>query len=288
MHVYPYDRIPDGGGGFLPVEPGTVPHTVIEVDDLDPGVSFITLWRDDGTSWVRVRGAVLAPVVGAWSGVDWECGFNRVTAYRVELHDAAGTSLGYGDQATVTVDSEWTWIHSHLAPRDGVRVQATDKAMAELDRPYDADLVYARGRPYGVVVGSGRRGLSGMSFEVITESLEQADKVQALLGTPESPLPPVLCIRKGRNELHARIPPTLHLYVPSIVEVGLSIRWGGEVAVQAMSGSQAEPPAPALGVPLLTRADLSAAYATRAARSADNISRAAASRRWDLAGRASI
>lgn len=288
MHVYPYDRIPDGGGGFLPVEPGAVPHTVIEVDDLDPGVSFITLWRDDGTSWVRVRGAVMAAVVGAWSGVDWECGFNRETAYRVELHDSAGTSMGFGDQATVTVASEWTWIHSHLAPRDGVRVQATDKAMAELDRPHDADLVYARGRPYGVAVGSGRRGLSGMNFELITESLEQADRVQALLGSPESPLPPVLCIRKGKNELHARIPPTLHLYVPTIIEADFDIKLGGESAVQVMSGSQAEPPAPALGVPLLTRADLSAAYATRAARSADNISRAAASRRWDLAGRASI
>lgn len=285
MQVFPYDRIPDGSGGYLPVEPDAVPHTVIEIDDLDPGVDSITVWRDDGHDWSKVRGAVNATVVGAWSGVDWECGFNRATAYRVEMFDTDGASLGFLPQTTVELGSEFTWVHNHLDPRAAVRVRATNKAMSELDRPHDAELVYPRGRPYGVVVGSGRRGLVGMNFELATDTSEDADRVQALIGSASAPLPPVLCIRKGMNELSARIPHTLTLFVPTITEARVGHRG---INLQQMVGSQASPPSPAIGIPLLTRADLSAAYATRAARSADNLTRAAASRRWDLAGRASI
>lgn len=285
MQVYPYNRIPDGSGGYLPVEPDAVPHTVIEIEDLDPEVAAITVWRDDGNDWSRVRGAINAAVVGTWAGVDWECGFNRVTPYRVEIFDSAGASLGFLPQATVELNSEFTWVHNHLDPRAAVRVRATKKAMSELDRPHDAEIIYPRGRSYGVVLGSGRRGLVGMNFELATETEEDADKVQALLGSPASPLPPVLCIRKGAHELGARIPHTLSLFVPTILEVRVGPRG---INLQQMAGSQSAPPSPAIGIPLLTRADLSAAYATRAARSADNLTRAAASRRWDLAGRASI
>lgn len=287
MQVFPYDQYPDGGG-FLPVTPGTTPHTIIEVDDLDVGVSFITVWRDDGARWQEVRGAIMAPVVGAWAGVDWECGFNRVTSYRVEQFDAAGLTLGFLPAASTTLTSTESWVQNVLAPRDGVAVQMTDKAFQSIDRPYDADLVYARGAAYGTVVGSARRGIVGLNVEMVTESLGQADKVQALLGGPGNELPSVLCVRKGKNELTARIPHTLYVHTPSINEVGVDVRFGGEMVVHEMAGTEAKPPALKLGTPLLTRADLSAAYVSRAARSADNISRAAASRRWDLAGYASV
>lgn len=287
MNVYPYDQVPDGGG-FLPVAEGTTPHTVIEVDDLDPSVESITVWRDDGGRWVEVSGAVRVPVVGAWSGVDWECGFNRLTAYRVEQFDSGGLSLGFLPAESVTLNVAETWLHNVLAPRAGTPVMFTDAALRDIDRPTDSEAVFARGASYATVVGSARRSISGVNLEMVTDTLEQADRVRELLGSPGNELPPVLCVRKGLNEGSARIPHTMFVHAPSINEVDFTVRFGGENVIHQLSGTEARRPAKKISTPLLTRADLSAAYATRAARSADNISRVATSRRWDLAGFASV
>ncbi|MFA5901637.1 MAG: carbohydrate binding domain-containing protein, partial [Hyphomicrobium sp.] len=104
---------------FLPVASDMTPHTIVEVDGLAVGVAFITLWRDDGARWSEVRGAVMAPVAGSWAGVDWECGFNRVTAYRVEQFDSAGLSLGFLPAVTVTLTSQETWVQNVMAPKGG-------------------------------------------------------------------------------------------------------------------------------------------------------------------------
>lgn len=287
MNVYPYDEVPDGAG-FLPVAPGTVPHTVIEVDGLAAGVAAVTLWRDDGSRWSEVRGAVMVPVAGSWAGVDWECGFNRETAYRVEQFDSGGLSLGFLPPATVTVNSEWTWVHNVLSPRDGVRVRASDKAFAAIDRPYDGDLVWARGASYATAVGSARRGIVGMNLELFTDTIEQADLVRGLLGSPGNELPPVLCVRKGLNELSARIPSTLIVQTDTIVEVDFDVRFGGETVVHEMAVTEARPPAIRLATPLLTLADLDAYYATLGALDADNLTLGDIDRRWDLAGFATV
>lgn len=288
MRVFPYTEVPDGSGGFLPVSPDTPPHTIIEVDALAVAVKSITVLRDDGNTWQRVRGAIRVPVAGSWAGVDWECGFNRATQYRVEQFDLNGQSLGFLPAVSVVLASEFTWVHNPLAPRAGVRVRASADAMRSLNRPYDAELAYPIGRPHGIVVGTGRRGLTEMNFDLVTETLIQADKVQALLGSEDDPLPPIICIRKGANELGARIPFTLFLHVPTIIEADVNIRQGGQVIRQQMIGAQASPPAPTLAVPLLTLDDIDASYATLTALDADNLTLGTIDRRWDLAGRADV
>ena len=287
MQVFPYDQYPDGGG-FLPVTPGTTPHTIIEVDGLAVGVSFITVWRDDGARWQEVRGALMAPVAGSWAGVDWECGFNRATAYRVEQFDAAGLSLGFLPAVTVTLTSQETWVHNVMAPRAGTPVMWTDSALRDIDRPTDSEVVFARGATYGTAVGSARRGIVGVNLEMVTDTLEQADKVQALLGSPGNELPPVLCVRKGAGEGFARIPATLFVHVGSINEVDFTVRFGGENVVHQTSGTEVRPPAKKLGTPLLTLADLDAFYATLGDIDADNLTLGDIDRRWDLAGYATV
>ena len=287
MQVFPFDQYPDGAG-FLPVTPGTTPHTIIEVDGLAVGVSFITVWRDDGSRWQEVRGALMAPVAGSWAGVDWECGFNRATAYRVERFDAAGLSLGFLPAVTVTLTSQETWVQNVMAPRAGTPVMWTDSALRDIDRPTDSEVVFARGATYGTAVGSARRGIVGVNLEMVTDTLAQADKVQALLGSPGNELPPVLCVRKGAGEGFARIPATLFVHVGSINEVDLTVRFGGENVVHQTSGTEVRPPAKKLGTPLLTLADLDAFYATLGAIDADNMTLGDIDRRWDLAGYANV
>jgi hypothetical protein len=206
----------------------------------------------------------------------------------VEQFDSAGLSLGFLPAVTVTLTSQETWVQNVMAPRGGVAVMATDKAFADIDRPYDSELVYARGAAYGTAVGSARRGIVGLNVELVTDTLTQADKVQALLGAPGNELPPVLCVRKGLNELSARIPHTMFLHTPSINEVGVTVRFGGEMVVHQMAGSEAKPPAKKLGTPLLTLADIDAFYATLGDIDADNLTLGDIDRRWDLAGYANV
>lgn len=273
---------------YLPVAPGTTPHTVIEVDDLDPGVESITVWRDDGGRWVEVSGAVEVPVAGSWSGVDWECGFNRVTAYRVEQFDSAGLSLGFLPAVSVMLSVAETWVQNVLAPRDGTPVMWTDSALRDIDRPTDSEVVFARGATYGTAVGSARRGIVGVNLEMVTDTLAQADKVQALLGSPGNELPPVLCVRKGAGEGFARVPHTMFVHTPSINEVDFTVRFGGESVIHQMMATEARRPAKKLGTPLLTLADLDAYYATLGAIDSDNLTLGDLDRRWDLAGFATI
>lgn len=273
---------------YLPVADGTVPHTVIEVDDLDPDVAEITVWRDDGTRWSEVRGALRVPVAGAWSGVDWECGFNRATSYRVEQFDSGGLSLGFLPATSVTLSVESSWVHNVLAPKAGVPVMLTDAALRSVDRPYDAEVVFARGASYGTAVGSTRRGLVGVNLTMVTDTLDQADRVQALLGSPGNELPPVLCFRKGSNESVARIPHTVFVHTPSISEVEFNVRLGGEVVTHEMVATEVRPPARHLSTPLLTLTDLDAFYATLGDIDADNLTLGDIDRRWDLAGYATV
>lgn len=265
---------------------GGVPSVIVEIDGLAPAVSMITVERYDGATWSLVRGAIRASTVGAFTVGDWECPFNIEVTYRAQLFNAAGISLGFETVGSITLESSETWIHNPLAPSGGVAVSLTDKAAEDFSRPHVTDLVYPIGRPQGISVGSGRRGLQGFRFEVMTETFEDADKVQALLGSDDAPLVPVLCIRRAEAKL--RTPRTLFLHVPDIVEIPVNVRFGGEMNVQSMVGSEASPPAPQITQPLVTRGDLSAFYATRGARSADNATRLAASRRYDLAGYAHL
>ena len=175
-----------------------------------------------------------------------------------------------------------------MAPRAGTPVMWTDSALRDIDRPTDSEVVFARGATYGTAVGSARRGIVGVNLEMATDTLEQADKVQALLGSPGNELPPVLCVRKGAGEGFARIPATLFVHVGSINEMDFTVRFGGENVVHQTSGTEVRPPAKKLGTPLLTLADLDAFYATLGAIDADNLTLGDIDRRWDLAGYANV
>ncbi|RKT33679.1 hypothetical protein DEU34_2283 [Microbacterium sp. AG1240] len=261
---------------------------------------------------MQVRGMVRLPVSGAVSRIDFEVPFNAVVSYRAELFDGAGVSLGFTDPAVLGetfsglapseellpgslypeeslagagVISPFTWMHNPLAPEGAVRVSMSDSAAAEISRPTPGAVVYPRGRRVGVMVSEPRRGLSGFVADVYCDSLEDADRVQAMLGDYNTTTVPVLCIRPGLD-FNARITAPLFLGVSDIVEEGLTVRWGGSDLIQRISGDEVSPPVPGLFIPLLTYADLNAYYSTYAAFNSDNASYLAASRRYELAGSA--
>lgn len=291
------------------------PRVEVFFDAFAPGTETVTVLRMSGGRTFPVRGAVRAATAGSMTRIDFECPFNMSVAYRAEMLDAAGLSLGFTDTATLgdVVDellpgddvlpandllpfsevvgqglvSAVTWMHDPLHPAGAVPVELYPSTGAEISRPVPGTISRPRGRRGGVVLAELRQGVSGLRFDVVTTDLATADRVQALLGGEDRTTVPVVCVRLGGDERRLRVPQPLFLGVLDIVEVGLTVRWGGGDTLQKMVGDEVDPPVPGLVVPLLTAADLNVFYATAAALNGDNLTAAAANRRYDLAGTAS-
>jgi hypothetical protein len=122
-------------------------------------------------------------------------------------------------------------------------------------------------------------------LDVVVDSIADADRFSALVGDYTTTTVPVLCFRVGTS-VRVRLPRPLFAAVMDPREVDLNYVDGGENIAYAIEGDEVAPPTPALVIPLLTRADLNAYYAQRADLDADNLTRLAVNRRYDLAGTA--
>ena len=264
--------------------PGEPPRVEVLLTGLGPEVAFVTVTRTAGGLSLEVRGAVRARVTGALTKVDFDVPPNVDASYRAELFDGSGLPLGFTTATSVNVPSVKSWMHNPLNPQGAVAVSLVSTAAQSLSRPYSGQVVRAKGRRVGQLITSGRRsGLQGVVLDVRCETLEDADKVQALLGEDSVP---VICFRKGTEDEKVRVPTPLFVGVLDIPEEPFNLHSGGTMTTQRIQGDEADPPVPGLFVPLLTRADLNAFYATRAALNADNATRLAVNRRYDLAGSA--
>jgi hypothetical protein len=84
-----------------------------------------------------------------------------------------------------------------------------------------------------------------------------------------------------------RLPRPLFTDVLDLKERSIDLHIAGGTRTEFVTtGDEAAPPTPALVIPLLTRADLNAYYATRSALNADNLTRLGVNTRYDLAGTA--
>ncbi len=248
-----------------------------------PGTATVTVWRTAGRDRRELRGAVRAPVAGALARIDFEVPFGIDVTYRAEQFDSRGVSLGWTDTASVQLDIAETWLHNPLDPRGAVLVEFRPDAANSISRPAMGSLVRVQGRTAGVWMGSGRSGVTEVRLDVMTRTLEDADKIAAMLGDQNTPLTPVLCFRIGTRD-RIRLPKPFYAAVPDIQEQYIDPEVAGAHIAHLMTGSEADPPVPGLFVPLLTRADLDRAYPTRAAMDADNATRIGLDRRYEFAG----
>lgn len=267
-------------------DPSPMPRVEVLFSSLDPDAAFVTVYRLAEGREYKVRGAVKAPTVGSLTRIDSEVPFGIPVTYRAEMFDSSGVSLGFTGTASATLDVDETWVHNPLDPSGGVRVDLRSSAGAELVRPTDGDVFYPLGRRVGVVISGQRRGLVGVPVDMVVDSVEQADKVQALLGTYATTTVPVLCIRTAAD-LRLRFPRPLFVAVLTARELDINYTLGtGSTIAFQMTGDEVSPPAAGIIIPLLTRADINAYYATNAAIAADNLTRLDVNRRYDLAGSA--
>lgn len=265
--------------------PDRAPKVEVLATGLSGSVARVTAYRLSGGRETCVSGIIDVPVAAAGSWVDSEVPAQQAT-YRLEYFDSGGVSLGFSEQVSITLGFSGVWMHNPFNPDGAVRVTLLDAAAKSLSRPVPGQIVAPRGRRVGVMVSGPRRGLVGAVFDVYCDSLEKSDQVQAFLGDYTSTTVPVICIRPGVDFSRLRVPSPLFLGVLDIAEEGVDLRAGGQATIQRVQGDEVSRPAPGLFIPLLTRADLNAYYATRSALNADNLTRLAVNRRYDLAGTA--
>ena len=259
------------------------PRAEVFFSSFAPGTASVTVYRESGGRTYQVRGGVRAVTAGTLSRIDHEIPAAEFT-YWAEMFDAAGLPLGKTGTTSVTAWFEDTWLHNPLDPQGAVRVMFRPQATRELSRPVAGQVVHPQGRRVGVVVGTERKGLMGVNLDVVTDTIEDADRVRALLGDYNTTTVPVLCFRIGALD-RIRIPSPLFVGVLDIVEADVNYASGwGEQIDHLIEGDEVDPPLPGLFIPTLTNGDLKAAYATNAAMKADNASNGALLRRYDLAG----
>jgi hypothetical protein len=267
-----------------------MPRLEVLFSSFDPDTEFVTVYRFAGGREFKVRGAVMAPTVGSLTRIDSEVPFGVPASYRAEMFDGSGQSLGFTGTDEVTVDVNETWVHNPIDPAGGVRVILSNSAARELSRPVDGEVFYPQGRHVAVVISGQRRGYQGVVLDCVTTTSEEADKFADLVGTYATTTVPVLCFRFSADSV-VRLPRPLYVAVfdpreRAPQENGWSERYGSDAVEWGVIGDEASPPAAGIVIPLLTRADINAYYATNADIASDNLTRLDVNRRYDLAGTA--
>jgi hypothetical protein len=238
-----------------------VPHVELTLFDLTDDTVTVTLYRTVKTRTLPVPGQINVYAVGGRNVVDWDAPFNIPITYRAEQFDAVGNSLGFTRPFTTVLPYDGDFVHNVFDPANGVPVTMAGQAAAALKRPIPTDTYWASGSGVGVGISGQRRGLTDVDVSFLTFDLTTADKVQGMFGDPYvSPtVPPVLCIRTGRN---MRLPQPFYALVTDPTEVPLDLGAGGELIRWECTATEVARPAPTLVAPVLTYEDIDDAYAT--------------------------
>lgn len=249
--------------------------------DLDADTVRLRVFRlSEGRTW-KVRGGWdVAPGVPA---IDWECPFQISAAYRAEMFDAAGVSLGFTDTTTINLDISDVWVHNPLSPELAVNLgpYGLKAASRATSRPLDGEGVETEGSAGVRAIGSGRKGVRGYRIGFAVPTVEAMDTVQAMLGTYETPQVGVLCIRTPPP---VRIPRTFFTTVSDDEEVSVDTNWGGGRSDFYFIGNEAQPPFVGLVTALLSYEDMEAAYSTYEEAEAAYATYEEATRDYSLAG----
>lgn len=274
---------------FVLVEPAAAPgsglHLEVLTDDAScPRVgititglsasteSTVTVWRSvPGEGRAEVRGLRKTAVLDATYVVDFEAPLARPVTYTLEV---SGPDVPETLTSTVTVPSDHVWLQDPLDPTSAVAVapQAmggdiwfSAAALGSIGYPNPGSLIRVMGDRYDTALGGGRRGASGVPFDVYTTAIEAANRLRILLDAAPTllvrtipaispPLPALAYVHADVNEqpvnaLMEAIDPS-----PSLL--------GGSVTYWSLRGDLVKAPSINLLVPTWTYEQVSALWET--------------------------
>lgn len=266
---------------LLTVNQSGNPFVEVFVQTVPAGTATMRVERASEDRRWTVRGGVdIPPGVAV---LDFEVPFQVPAVYRAECFNGSGSSLGYTEASTITVDESRTFIHQPLVPQMYATVTTLAGTAETITRPNESELVLVEGATLPKVISAGRRGVTEMPYSFLVDSIAEADRVQEMLGTYEVRQLPILVVRTPPP---ARVPRTFFMHVPALPERWIAPGRESEYFSFDFSATEVEPPFPGLTTPLLTYDDLDAAYSTYTLLDAAFASYSDRDRAYQLAGTA--
>jgi hypothetical protein len=261
-----FTDVVDGGDAFTRYGPdltavaamAPVPHVELVFTGLDPAAVTATVYRIADGRTTRVRGLIDVDASGGFGGIDTEAPTYGVpVSYRAQLFAADGSDLGFTESSTTAVEFYQAVIHQPLDPRRAAVVDLRPEFAQTIQRSRMGDIVYPLGRPRGVWVSTGSKGITGLDLTVVTDTLEQADALLSVWGKGDDVQIPVICLRVDPV---LRLPMPLFAAVPEPVEQRPNPYAAENTIDWPLKGDEVDPPAEAIVQALLTYADLEAVF----------------------------
>ena len=239
------------------------PRVLVEVNNIAVGAATLTLFRQAEGRTFRVRGAVRVPVSSAFATLDLEAPFGVEIGYRVELFDAGGLSLGFSNTTLTQLNVDLCYVHNPMNPSGSIQIDLSDTSGRALTRTTSGEIFHPEQRVVGLLISGTRRGLEAVSLYFSTDDPQVAEKFEAMLGgysIADSDVVPILCVRTPPL---TDLPRTFFAAVMQATRRPVNVHMGGTLREWETEADEASPPAPGLIVPLLTRDDIDAFFATR-------------------------
>lgn len=267
------------------VDLAPVPRVGVQVEssDVPVGTDRVTLWRSHEGREFKVRDGVDRTMVSAVSLQDMEAPPGVTVTYEAECWDGL-IPLGRVALGATFLDFEGTVVQQPLDPSLNAVVEVWAGTGSQIRRPSPGEVVATEGAVLPTFVGFGpRAGLVGFQLNLGVSSANDADKLQATLGTYINPQLPVLLFR---TSLPGRIPRMAFFHVADLVETDVNVQYGGGVVVFSATVTEVKAPAQALVVAPLTYDDLDVSFVDYDVRDAAYPSYDAMDADWSLAGAA--
>lgn len=260
------------------------PRVLVTFTTLATGTQTINVYRTAEGRTFKVRGGVNLFAVGGVSVMDLESPFGVPASYQAEQFNSSGVSLGFTDQATSTIpssvlpDSSWAAIHQPLKPTLSILAAFDAATAADVPSVIPGSLVYPEGATVGRWIGGQRQGVSSLPVVVQAQSYADAAEFRSMFGDYNTNFPSIICIS---TIAPVQLP---RLLFAAVGELHESTDYINQLVTFNLTVTEVDPPAPGLLLPVLRRADLDAAYATRGAMDAAYATRLAMDSDYSLAG----
>lgn len=262
-HLYPFVAVGTTAPALTPTPEagGRAPFVDVLIDTIPDGVDRITVWRQHDQRWMPVRSALGVRNVGAWTGRDYEAGFDRTLTYRVQYYQEDGTTLGFSDIATVTLPGPggiWAWLHDPLDPTQSMKLRMLDTFAGQLSRPMPGDVANTLGQSAAVALPGTRHGLEGVALDVFTDSRSDGEQLDRMISGYDDLALGILCFRTPPETW---LPGALFAFVDPKME---PVRGHRYWARWRLTGTECVPPVPAVVTPDITYDDFNQGYSTYA------------------------
>lgn len=237
-----------------------VPRVLIDVpvSEFPAGSVTVSITRTCEGRTMDVRGGQRLPAGSPAVVIDPEPGFGVPNSYTLLGHDAAGNIIGSWPLGSTVVASDKTVIQQPLDPRLSVEVVRMAGTAGALERESPGELLYPQGQHLPGLVGLGpRRGLKNVPIFLRVGTGDEADTLQATLGTYTQRQLPVWLIRTPPGQ---RLPRILFCRVANFVELDDSW-WTEQVRFSAVV-TEVRPPAAGIAGIALTHSDMRVFFAT--------------------------